>query len=199
MARNRHAPARAALAVRPRPLPAVGPGAKHLLDQIAVAEGTDEAKARRRGYGSGYEVIYGYRRSAKPLTAMTLDEVDALQAQLGAHTPVGRYQLLRATLQELRRRHGLSGSELFSPKLQDQLARARMRLRRYDDPSASPAEIQRAFAREWASVPDVTGCSRYTITRETRAGAAEERQPTGLTSAGFRDALAVARRLDGGG
>ena len=92
----------------------VKPAAAHraLLHQIARGEGVDDDRARSHGFASGYDVPFNYGRFAqqtKPLTQMTLGEIDALQVRMASHpenpgrsTPVGRYQFTRATLRELR-------------------------------------------------------------------------------------------------
>jgi muramidase (phage lysozyme) len=165
---------------------AAGPtaGARYLLDRIAEAEGTDERRARAHGFASGYDVTLGYKPTPRPLSQMTLDEVDAWQAQARGGTAAGRYQFLRGTLRELRAKLKLAGGERFSPELQDRLAREKMRERGYDRLDITAAQLQSRFAREWASIADVGGKSYYN-------------QPVGMTSAAFQRHLAVARRLDG--
>jgi muramidase (phage lysozyme) len=169
-------------------LPVVGRGAQTLLGRLAEAEGTDDATAKTHGYESGYDALYyGYRPDAaqKALSGMTLDEVDALQAQMGKHTPVGRYQMVRPTLLGLRGKLGLTGSERFTPDLQDQMARQLMTWRGYDNPRLSPDEVQHRFSQEWASVPTLSGQS------------IDPRQPIGMSGRAFQQYLAAARAADG--
>jgi len=176
---------------RPQPgrrLPVVGPGARSLLGHIADAEGADEATARAHGYASAYDVLfYGYRPdpAETPLTQMSLDEVDALQGRMGAHTPVGRYQTTRPTLRGLRGTFGLAGSTIFTPQLQDQFARQLMSWRGYDDPQLSLDEVQQRFSHEWASVPTLAGRS------------VDPAQPVGISGPAFQRYLAASRAMDG--
>lgn len=181
------------------PLPAVGPGARRLLDLVAHAERTTAEFAVRHGFASDYDVPFDYGRSgprpATPLSRMTLDEVDAHQAQMrgGGSTAVGRYQFLRATLRELTARHGLSGGRRLDGPLQDALARTLLRRRRYDAHGAGEAtadETMDALAAEWASLPMVDGLSRYAFRGK--------RQPVRVTRAELAAVLAEARRLDFG-
>lgn len=94
-----------------------------ILDLIARAEGTDQ--------GRGYNETLGYGRFTgnRNLTGMTLDQIDALQTAMLANpanaynsSAVGRYQITRTTLRGLRDQLGLSGSDLYDPAMQDQLA-----------------------------------------------------------------------------
>lgn len=95
-----------------------------MLDLIANAEGTGKNYNTTLGYGA-------FTGGPVNLTNMTLDQVDALQTRMLRHpgnrwnsSAVGRYQIVRTTLRNLRKRFGLSGSMVFSPALQDALARA---------------------------------------------------------------------------
>lgn len=169
-------------------LPEVSAGARLVLDRIALAEGTDEARARAHGYACGYDVPVGYGRCdppgvLAPLSGITLDAVDARQAAMRGGSHVGRYQFGRATLWRLRGRFGLSGAEVFGPELQDRLARQLMRWRGFDDPAATPEQVQEQFAAEWASIPRLSGLSRYG-------------QRVGISGDGFQAMLAQARAMD---
>ncbi|WP_417741506.1 phage tail tape measure protein [Salipiger sp.] len=103
---------------------------KGLRDLIGYAEGTDK--------GRGYNETLDYGRwtgGDQNLVAMTLDEIIALQGKMLANpenrkaygdgrgsSALGRYQIVRKTLRGLMAEMNLSGSELFSPDLQDQMA-----------------------------------------------------------------------------
>jgi hypothetical protein len=180
-------------------LPAVGTGARKVLDFIAGAERTGLAFAGRHGFVSAYDVPFNYGRSGPPLTkrlsAMTLDEVAALQAQMaaGGSTALGRYQIKRSTLEGLAVRHGLGGDRVFDGALQDGLARAMMKARTYDAYGAGqvPADgVMDAFACEWASLPMADGLSRYRFQGR--------RQPVRATRAELKAVLEEACRLDFG-
>ncbi|EPX82103.1 phage tail tape measure protein [Salipiger mucosus] len=95
-----------------------------LRDLIGLAEGTDKG----RGYNETLD--YGaYTGGDVNLVAMTLNEVLALQRKMLAHpdnphnsSAVGRYQIVSKTLRGLMEEMGLTGGELFSADLQDQMA-----------------------------------------------------------------------------
>ena len=141
------------------------PPVRALLHQIARGEGVDDDRARSHGFASGYDVPFNYGRFAqqtKPLTQMTLGEIDALQVRMASHpenpgrsTPVGRYQFTRATLRELRSELELDDRQVFSAALQDRLASRRLEkrgLHDYVDGKISESEFQRSMANEWASI-----------------------------------------------
>jgi muramidase (phage lysozyme) len=157
-----------AAAKAPRPLQTVGPGARLILDKIAGAELPDAA---RHGDPAGYDTPFNYGIGGPPLTkkltAMTLDEVDAHQAQMQRTQPssvVGRYQLKRSTLQEARDLYGLKGSNLFSPQMQDNIARTLLQRHGYDGYCRGVVpfhEVQDGISGTWASVESPKGGSRY--------------------------------------
>jgi muramidase (phage lysozyme) len=108
----------------------------NILDLIGAAEGTDKG----RGYNEtlGYGAFTG---GAVNLTSMSLNEVLALQGQMLADpknkfnsSAVGRYQIVRGTLQDAMRELGLTGDRLFNEDTQDEVARYLLR-RRGNDPA----------------------------------------------------------------
>lgn len=110
---------------------------KGLRDLIGFAEGTDK--------GRGYNETLGYGAFTGGdvnLVAMTVNEILALQKRMLAHpdnsynsSAVGRYQIVSKTLRSLVAEMGLTGDELFSTGLQDQMA-DRLIDRRGRNPSA---------------------------------------------------------------
>jgi len=154
--------------------------ARLLLDLIAQAE--------VKGHPVSYDVTFGFGKFDpagfdRPITQMTLDEIDAFQVGLKARagsTPVGKYQINRATLQGLRRNLSLAGSEVFTPELQERLGRELLREARYDAYLAGEVsdEVFRArLNKMWASVPLPEDRSAHD-------------QPLGTTDAEVRAALA---------
>src|SRR5690606_21398214 len=101
-----------------------------LLDLIGLTEGTD--KRRGGGPGRGYNETLAYGRLTGgdvDLVSMTLTQIDALQTRMLQHrenvwnsSALGRYQIVRTTLRNIRKTLGLSGSELFDADMQDRLA-----------------------------------------------------------------------------
>ena len=128
----------------------VPPGAALLLDFIGDIEAPQ-----------GYGTIYANKQSklAKPLTAMTLgDVVDAQQTWSKNHgsSAAGRYQFMRATLQDLSKELGLRGNQLFDADLQDRLGYHLLKRRGYDAFMAGKigaVEFGKRLAQEWASLP----------------------------------------------
>ncbi len=90
---------------------------------------------------------------------MTLgDVVDAQKAWSKNHgsSAAGRYQFMRATLQDLSRELGLRGNQLFDADLQDRLGYHLLKRRGYEDFMAGRigvVEFGRRLAMEWASLP----------------------------------------------
>lgn len=125
-------------------------GAALLLDFIAQPES-----------GGDYAVIFGHHQRGlpKPITAMTLDEL--LTAQIGwgrewGSGAAGRYQMMQSTLAGAIHAMRLSGSELFTPDLQDRIGFWLMQRRGYNAFRAKSLGLMsfgKALAEEWASMP----------------------------------------------
>ena len=141
------------------------PPVRALLHQIARGEGVDDDRARLHGFASSYDVPFNYGRFArqtKPLTQMTLGEVDELQTRVLAHpdnrldaSPMGRYQFVRLTLRDLKTELGLNDNLIFDARLQDMLGSRlleRRGLRDYMDGQISESAFQLELAKEWASI-----------------------------------------------
>jgi hypothetical protein len=146
-------------------------GVQALLERIALGEGTDDATAQRYGLASGYDASFSYGRygkGEKPISEMTLDEVDALQLEMlkngSRSTAVGKYQFIRSTLGDLKSKLRLSGSEVLDAALQERLARELMQrhLDAYLAGSLTEEQLQNRLAAIWASMAESgTGRSRY--------------------------------------
>lgn len=106
--------------------------------------------------------------SRKPLTKMTMDEVDAWQTaniRAGAESSAaGGFQILRKTLRSLRKRLGVKGNELFDAKMQDRLGYELMKdagIERYKAGEISANRFADNLAEIWAAFPTASGLSRY--------------------------------------
>lgn len=114
-----------------------------------------------------YKVIYGHNQGklAKPITSMTLDEVQAAQPgwskQFGS-SAAGAAQFMKNTLdapntlRDIEGEMGLTGKEKFSPDLQDRMAFHLLKRRGYLDFMAGRigvVEFGKRLAMEWASFP----------------------------------------------
>lgn len=127
------------------PLPAV-----KILDMI----GNKEAPR-------GYDTVYGnnQRQLTKPITEMTLDELILNQAGFTKNfgsSASGRYQFMRATLQDLKKELKMSGREKFTPDLQDRLGYHLLKRRGYVkwvNGDINHDSFMIGIAKEWASFP----------------------------------------------
>jgi muramidase (phage lysozyme) len=129
---------------------------KPLLDFIAKPES-----------GGDYGVVWGRIKPAdrpkRPLISMTIAEVLAWQESIDARyqsEAAGRYQIMEDTLRPLPAAAGLKMYDLFNEANQDALATVLLRRRGLDKFLAgqiSAEEFANNLAREWASLPVVTG------------------------------------------
>lgn len=129
---------------------------KPLLDFIAKPES-----------GGDYNIVYGGIKKAdrpkRPLVTMTIGEVLAWQDSIDARYPseaAGRYQIMEDTLRGLYAEAGMTQKTLFDEAGQDLLAAALLRRRglvAYLAGTISVEAFANNLAREWASLPVVTG------------------------------------------
>lgn len=129
---------------------------KPLLDFIAKPES-----------GGDYNVVWGRIKPAdrpkRPLVSMTIAEVLAWQESIDAQyqsEAAGRYQIMEDTLRPLPAAAGLKMYDLFNEANQDALATVLLRRRGLDKFIAGQIgaeEFANSLAREWASLPVVTG------------------------------------------
>jgi muramidase (phage lysozyme) len=129
---------------------------KPLLDFIAKPES-----------GGDYNVVWGRIKPAdrpkRPIVSMTIAEVLAWQESIDARyqsEAAGRYQIMEDTLRPLPAAAGLKMYDLFNEANQDALATVLLRRRGLDKFIAgqiSAEEFANNLAREWASLPVVTG------------------------------------------
>lgn len=117
-----------------------------------------------------YETIIGHnqRHLDKPLTSMTVDEIiaasDSWRKQFKtASGAAGAYQIIKPTLVQLKKDLGLTGSEKFTPVLQDRMGEKLCQKRGADQFLAGKLSLT-AFgnnlAREWASFPVLSPTKR---------------------------------------
>lgn len=130
--------------------PTIPAGAARLLDFI----GSKEAP---KGYGT----VYGnnQHKLAKPLTSMTIGQIigakPTFTKRFGS-SACGRYQFMRATLQDLVKEGAAAASDILSPDLQDRLGYQLLRRRGYAAFMAgriTRTEFGKRLAQEWASFP----------------------------------------------
>lgn len=137
-----------------------------MLDLIGFAEGTD----RKRGYNE--TLAYGaFTGGDVDIVSMTLQEVDALQTRMLKHpvnsfnsSALGRYQIVRTTLRTIRKTLKLPATALFDADMQDRCACYLLGLRGIDKYLAgrlSEDTLIDNLAREWASLPTISGKGAY--------------------------------------
>jgi muramidase (phage lysozyme) len=133
------------------------PNMSNILNLVGQAESTNN-----------YTAVYG--GSNPRLTSMTVDQVLALPAQPTAKagvksSAVGKYQIIKGTLEGLKKELGLKGDETFDEDLQDQLGVALLKRRGVDDflsGKMTAEAFQANLAQEWAGIPkDKSGLSAY--------------------------------------
>jgi muramidase (phage lysozyme) len=125
-----------------------------LLDEISKSEGT-----------RGYNDAYAHQHPDVDLSKMTIDQVKALAMTQRGSGAIGRYQFMPKTLTGLEKELGLSGSEMFTPALQERLARSLLQRRGYDEWKAgklSDQAFMHNLSKEWAGLTDpYTGRGYY--------------------------------------
>lgn len=135
------------------------PKAARILDFVAGPES-----------GGNYNAYYGNGNSTRDLSQMTLDQVASWSGNRGTKSSAtGRYQFMKATLigetrkgkfyPGLKQEMGLSGSERFTPELQDRMAMHLLNRRGYSKwarGEISATQFANNLALEWASLPNIT-------------------------------------------
>jgi len=111
-----------------------------------------------------YNAVIGNANSQDDLSARTIDQIcgqgglmDQLLADGEPSTAVGRYQIIRKTLQTLKKNLNIAGSTRFTPDLQDRLGLALMVGRGYQKwwtGAISDRQFAHNISLEWASLPD---------------------------------------------
>lgn len=126
-----------------------------------------------------YNAVIGDAHSSNDLSTRTVAEIYDLMEDLLTYgqpsTAIGRYQIIRGTLQSLQESQSLADDALFTPELQDSLAVALMVGRGYSKwwtGDMSDEDFAGGLSCEWASLPDPQngGKSHYDGVGPNRAG-----------------------------
>ena len=128
--------------------------AHEILKLIRVTE-TSRADA------TAYDTVYGHNehKLTKPITAMTVDELQGHQSGFTDNfgsSASGAYQIMKATLADLKKSVPLSGKEVFSAQVQDELGFKLLLRRGYQpwfDGKTTTDTFMIGLSREWASFP----------------------------------------------
>jgi len=132
-----------------------GAGTQGLLDMIA----------RYEGGVNGYDVVYGGSRiqPPRPITQMTVQQVRNWQDESvragSASSAVGKYQIIRKTMDLIISSGTIRRSELFDADCQERAGRYLLERRgysQYQSGQLSETEFAQRLAQEWASLPAVT-------------------------------------------
>jgi muramidase (phage lysozyme) len=136
------------------------PRAARILDFISGPES-----------GGNYNAVFGRGKSNHDLSQYTVAEIvagkhlNAIGGKVRGQSATGRYQFINKTLRGLVDEVGLTGSERFTPELQDKLAIQLLKRRGYDRFASGKMSMEtfaNNLAMEWASLPNLrTGRSHY--------------------------------------
>lgn len=133
----------------------ISPALRALLDRIRLKEAP-------KGYGQIYSGAKGAPKDPD-VSKMTLNRVLELQHRMikngSASSAAGGYQFIRKTLVATISQMRLTGAEIWTPALQDQMAIHLMKgrgLEMYTSGRMSRDDFANNLAKEWASLPVVT-------------------------------------------
>lgn len=141
----------------------LAPEEEHLVPQVVI---NDRPMLLLIG---GVEAAEGYGsisnsspiRPARPVTQMTIQEVlqfqEEMRASGAASTAMGRYQFIQDTLAELVIANRVDPLDLFDRRMQDYLARMKMKDCGFYSEKDSVEEVGNCLARVWAALPVLTG------------------------------------------
>jgi muramidase (phage lysozyme) len=110
---------------------------------------------------TAYDTIYSHaeKKLSKPITEMTINELQGHQpgfTKSFGSSASGAYQFMLATLKDLEQKLSLTGTEIFTPELQDTLGYELLRRRGYQawiDGRTSTDTLMIGLSKEWASFP----------------------------------------------
>lgn len=136
-----------------------GPGAP---SKIIIGGGLGLTALLAKGEAGTYDTAVGNQKTPKPLTQMTLKEIDDWQGKSKiSGGAVGKYQIIRTTLRAAKRSLNLKDTDVFTQELQDEIyvkfltgSEKRPALNAYLTGKSDNIEAAHLdLAREFASVP----------------------------------------------
>jgi hypothetical protein len=122
----------------------------------------------------GYNQVYGGVKLSppRPITSMTVDEVLAWQRQASktaVSSAAGRYQVIRATLNNVVDQGVVGRGELYSSATQDRIGKYLLSQAGYRNGNSSD-EVLNRISGVWAALPKVSGAGAGASTYEGFAG-----------------------------
>lgn len=127
------------------PAPVSSTPASPILNLVGKAEGAD------------YNTIFG--GSKKNLSSKTVAQIlqdQKIQSKVKGSSATGKFQVMRATLNDLVEQGVVSLEEKFTPQLQERIAHALLEKRGYSEfinGELSAEEFSTNLSKEWASIP----------------------------------------------
>jgi muramidase (phage lysozyme) len=147
-------------------MPARAPGALG-PESSTVSQGSLLEYIGDKESGGNYNVLVGGKIEPS-LTNLTVGEVIEYQKGMKARghesSAVGKYQIIRKTLESLVQAGYAKMDDVFSPQTQDKLAMGLLKIRGLDSflsGKLSKEEFADNLSKEWASLPYRTGSSYY--------------------------------------
>jgi hypothetical protein len=155
-------------------IPPIVPGGASTASKIVLGGGLGLTALLAKGEAQSYDTAFGGQKTPKPLTQMTLKEIDQWQSKHPDENAVGKYQIVQGTLRGARKAlPDLKDTDVFDEKLQDRIYREfligaskRPQLNAYlsgqSDVTIEAAQLD--LAKEFASIPvpfDVTRPAMY--------------------------------------
>jgi len=121
-----------------------------------------DGKVHAMESGGNYNAVIGNAHSTDPLERYNLAEIRLMQTGLiqkgKPSSAIGRYQIVRATLDMLLDQARLDRRSMFTPELQDKLGWLLLCRRGYrawwQGTLAADIEFAHSLSLEWASLPD---------------------------------------------
>lgn len=145
----------------PRAPGSIGP------EPSAIARGSLLDYIGKKESNGNYNILVG-GKTEPGLTNLTvaqvLDYQKGMKARGHESTAVGKYQIIRGTLEGLVKAGYASMDDLFSPKTQDRLAMGLLKIRGMDSflsGKITKEQFADNLSKEWASLPYKTGASYY--------------------------------------
>ena len=188
----------------PRAPGSIGP------EPSATARGSLLDYIGKKESNGNYNILVG-GKTEPGLTNLTvaqvLDYQKGMKARGHESTAVGKYQIIRGTLEGLVKAGYASMDDLFSPKTQDKLAMGLLKIRGLDSflsGKITKEQFADNLSKEWASLPYKTGASYYAGVGSNKSSGSREEfvsiiHPNNIGVPGVATAAATPEASSSGG